>query len=161
MLKILKILFIKFTDSISITGVCFVKFYFDVLKLKTNNKFELIDITKRVEEIVEKSSIHNGLVLVYAPHATASIIVNENEAGLKEDIIDKVKEFTEPNSLKWKHNLIDSNAHAHIGSAFFGSERVFPLIDRRIIRGTWQNIFFLEMDGPRYNREVYVIVIGE
>lgn len=138
-----------------------VKIYTRVLEFSTTERLQLIDITRRVEEVVERSGVVNGIVLVYAPHATAAIIVNENESNLLSDIVRKVEEITEPGSSKWRHNLIDDNAHAHIGSALFGSERVFPLLNRRLIRGTWQNIFLLEMDGPRHSREVYVTVIGE
>jgi len=105
--------------------------------------------------------VKNGIVLVYAPHATVAIIVNEHESGLINDLLQKAKEFTEPGSSKWRHNAIDDNAHAHIGSAFFGSDRVLPVVNGRILRGTWQNIFLLEMDGPRATREVVVVVMGE
>ena len=122
--------------------------------------FQLVDITSMVESAVKKSNIRNGLVLIHAPHATASIIVNENESGLVEDIVEKVKEFTEPGSSKWRHNRIDDNAHAHIGSAITGSERIFPVINGEMVRGTWQNVFFVEMDGPRTLREVIVMILG-
>ena len=131
------------------------------LTLSTQNRFQLIDITSRVEEIVENSGVRNGIALVFAPHATAAIIANEHESGLIEDILNKVKEFTEPGSSKWRHNIIDDNAHAHIGSALFGAERVFPVVNGRLVRGTWQKILLLEMDGPRSRRRVYVVVMGE
>ncbi len=129
--------------------------------MSTTSKFQLLDITSAVESIVKKSGVRNGIVVIHASHATAGIVVNEHEHGLLEDIVEKVKEFTEPGSSKWRHNRIDDNAHAHIGSALFGSTRVFPVINNRVIRGTWQNIFFLEMDGPRSVREVVVLVMGE
>jgi len=135
--------------------------YIEEINVSTEKRFQLVDITSRVEEIVEKSGVKNGIALVFAPHATACIIANEHESGLIDDILSKVKEFTEPGSSKWKHNIIDDNAHAHIGSALFGSERVFPVVNGRLVRGTWQNIFLLEMDGPRRNRSVYVVVMGE
>ncbi len=131
------------------------------ITLSTQSRFQLIDITSEVESIVENSGVKNGIALVFAPHATAAIIANEHESGLINDIIDKVKEFTEPGSSKWRHNIIDDNAHAHIGSALFGAERVFPVVNGKLIRGTWQNIFLLEMDGPRSRRRVYVVVMGE
>lgn len=137
-----------------------VKVYYEIIKVKTSERFQLVDITRDVEFIVERSGIKNGILVVFAPHATASVIVNENEKGLIDDILAKVKEFTEPGSPKYKHNLIDDNAHAHIGSALFGSERVFPVINSRVVRGTWQNIFLLEMDGPRSERSVVVMVMG-
>jgi len=135
--------------------------FVETIRVRTTEKFQLIDITERVEEIVEKSGVKNGMVLVYAPHATASIVINEHEPGLISDLLQKAKEFTEPGSPKWRHNAIDDNAHAHIGSAFFGSERILPIANGRVIRGTWQNIFLLEMDGPRSTREVVVVVMGE
>ncbi len=131
------------------------------ITLSTQSRFQLIDITSEVESIVENSGVKNGIALVFAPHATAAIIANEHESGLINDIIDKVKEFTEPGSSKWRHNIIDDNAHAHIGSALFGAERVFPVVNGKLIRGTWQNIFLLEMDGPRSRRRIYVVVMGE
>lgn len=137
------------------------KIVHDVLKISSSEKFQLIDITRRVEESVEKSGVRNGIALVYVPHATACLVVNEHEEGLMGDILDKLKEFTEPNSTKWRHNIIDNNAHAHIASALFGSERVLPVMNGKLVRGTWQNIFLVELDGPRRVREVVVTVMGE
>ncbi|MET1160814.1 MAG: secondary thiamine-phosphate synthase enzyme YjbQ [Thermoprotei archaeon] len=137
------------------------KVYVREITVSTQKRFQLIDLTSKVEEIVESSGVKSGIALVFAPHATAAIIANEHESGLMEDIIEKVKEFTEPGSSKWRHNIIDDNAHAHIGSALFGAERVFPVVNGRLVRGVWQNIFLLEMDGPRSKRSIYVVVIGE
>ncbi|MCD6488571.1 MAG: YjbQ family protein [Desulfurococcales archaeon] len=136
------------------------KTYFHEITLSTDRRFQLIDITHEVEEAVRKSGIRNGLCLVFAPHATAAIVANEHESGLVEDILTKIREFVQP-ERRWRHNIIDDNAHAHIGSALFGSERIFPVRDGRLIRGTWQNIFLVEMDGPRHRRYVIVEVIGE
>ncbi len=136
------------------------KVYFHEIVLSTDKKFQLIDITHEVEEAVRKSGIKNGICMVFAPHATVAIIANEHESGLIEDILTKIKEFTQP-ERGWKHNIIDDNAHAHIGSALFGTDRVFPVMNGRLVRGTWQNIFLVEMDGPRMRRHVIVEVIGE
>jgi len=128
--------------------------------LKTRNRLELVDITHRVEEIVAESGVKNGLCLVFVPHATAAIIANEHEYGLIEDILKKVSEEF-PHNGKWKHNRIDDNASAHLASAFLGAERTFPVVNGRLVRGTWQNIFLLELDGPRPIRRIIVEVIGE
>jgi len=77
-----------------------------------------------------------------------------------EDILTKIKEFVEPDR-RWNHNLIDDNAHAHIGSAIIGADRVFPVRNGELIRGTWQNIFLVELDGPRRERKVIVEVLGD
>ncbi len=137
------------------------KVYYREIRISTHNRFELIDITHEVEQIVEESGIENGMCLVFAPHATAAIIANEHESGLISDILTKIKELTEPSSSKWRHNIIDDNAHAHIGSALIGADRVFPVINGRLVRGTWQNIFVVEMDGPRSLRHIIVMVMGE
>ncbi|MEM4788934.1 MAG: secondary thiamine-phosphate synthase enzyme YjbQ [Ignisphaera sp.] len=134
--------------------------YHEPINISTSKKFELIDITSKVEEIVQKSGIKNGICMVFVPHATAAIIANEHELGLINDIITFVKELTQV-SRDWKHNLIDDNAHAHIGSSIISPHRLFPVVNKRIVRGTWQNIFLLEMDGPRSSRTIYVTVIGE
>lgn len=136
------------------------KVYFEEIPISTTKRFELIDITEHVEETVRKSGIKNGICLVFAPHATAAIVANEHERGLMEDIITKIQEFVQP-ERNWKHNLIDDNAHAHLGGALFGADRVFPVKDGDLIRGTWQNIFLVEMDGPRSRRHVIVEVMGE
>ncbi len=137
------------------------KVYTREIVFSTEKQFQLVDITYEVEKIVEESGVKNGIALVFAPHATAAIIANEHESGLIEDIITKIKELTEPGSSKWKHNIIDDNAHAHLGSALIGADRVFPVINGRLVRGTWQNIFLVEMDGPRSRRHVIVTVVGE
>jgi secondary thiamine-phosphate synthase enzyme len=134
--------------------------YHEVINISTNKRFELIDITFKVEEIVKKSNIKNGICMVFAPHATVSIIANEHEPRLMDDIITFIKELTQV-SREWRHNLIDDNAHAHIGSAITSSHRLFPVVDGKLVRGTWQNIFLLEMDGPRSSRNIYVTVIGD
>lgn len=135
------------------------KVFFHEITFSTDKKFQLVDITHEVEEAVRKSGIRNGICLVYAPHATAAIVANEHETGLMEDILTKIREIVQP-ERSWRHNIIDDNAHAHIGSALFASERIFPVREGRLVRGTWQNIFFVEMDGPRRTRYVIVEVIG-
>ncbi len=135
------------------------KVHRETITLTTSKQFQLIDITKDVEEIVRKSNIKDGICIVFAPHATGAIIANENEMGLLDDIITFIKELIQPDR-GWKHNRIDDNAHAHIGSAIISSERIFPVVDGRLARGTWQNIFFVEMDGPRPYRSIIVMVLG-
>jgi len=136
------------------------KVHVETITLSTSSRFELIDITRKVEQIVEKSGVRNGICLVFAPHATAAIVANEHEAGLVQDILDAIKEHFPP-TKPWRHNVIDDNAHAHVASALIGADRVFPVVNGRLVRGTWQNIFLVEMDGPRSIRRVVVVVMGE
>jgi secondary thiamine-phosphate synthase enzyme len=134
--------------------------YFKELSFSTRRRRELIDITGQVEKIVYESGVRNGICLVYAPHATIAIVVNEHETGLMSDIITKIeRDF--PSGFGWLHDKIDDNADAHLASAFIGSSRIFPVANGKLIRGTWQNIFVLELDGPRSARRILVEVMGE
>ena len=128
------------------------------LTVKTSARLQVVDITRSVEDIVRESGIENGICLVHAPHATAAIVANEAEAGLLSDIIAKLEEDY-PRDRRWRHNLIDDNAAAHLASAFIGAGRAFPVKDGKLLRGTWQNVLLLELDGPR-TRRVVVAVVG-
>jgi secondary thiamine-phosphate synthase enzyme len=130
------------------------------LVLSTREKYQLVDLTERIEEIVSESQVAKGLCLVHASHATAAIICNEHESGLIHDILDKVKEIFPP-SAGYLHDRIDDNASGHIASALIGASRTFPIDNGRLVRGTWQNIFLLELDGPRTRRVVNIHIIGE
>ncbi len=101
-----------------------------------------------------------GICIIHVPHATASIIANEDESGLKQDIVRWI-ETNIPWNGEWKHNTIDDNAAAHIAASIFGNARVFPIREGRLVRGTWQEIFLLELDGPRYTRRIHVTIIGQ
>ena len=130
------------------------------ITLSTREKYQLVDLTETVEEIVSESQVAKGLCLVHASHATAAIICNEHESGLIHDLLRKVKEIFPP-SAGYLHDRIDDNASGHIASALIGASRTFPIENGRLVRGTWQNIFLLELDGPRSRRTVNVHIIGE
>lgn len=126
--------------------------------LKTNQQFELVDITAQVEAVVEKSEIKKGICLVFVPHATAALLVNENESGLKNDVLETLEQWFPRGD--YQHDRIDDNARAHLGSAFLGQSQIFPIEKGRLVRGTWQNIFLVELDGPRPQRRVVVEAVG-
>ncbi|RDD52910.1 MAG: YjbQ family protein [Candidatus Korarchaeota archaeon NZ13-K] len=131
--------------------------YSEVITLRTRSKIELVDITDLVEGAVSRSGIAEGICLVHLPHATAALIANESEPGLLRDIIRKLREeFVREG---WEHDRVDDNAHAHLASAFLGASRAFPVSSGRLLRGTWQNLLLVELDGPR-ERRVIVTVVG-
>jgi secondary thiamine-phosphate synthase enzyme len=130
------------------------------ITLSTKAKYELIDLTETIEEIVANSQVAKGLCLVHASHATVSIICNEHESGLIQDILRKVKEIFPPNA-GYMHDRIDDNASSHIASALLGASRTFPIEGGQLVRGTWQNIFLLELDGPRSRRTINIHIMGE
>lgn len=133
--------------------------FFQEFSVSTRKQMEIVNVTREVENIVASSGIREGLCIIHTPHATAALIVNEGEEGLIYDITKKIEKFF-PVTEEYRHNRVDTNAHAHLASAFLGSSRVFPVKNFRIVRGTWQNILLVELDGPR-NRRVVVTVLGE
>jgi secondary thiamine-phosphate synthase enzyme len=127
--------------------------------ISTRKQSEVVDITDMVLSAVRQSGVANGLLLVQLPHATATLVLNEGESGLKQDIIGKMEDLV-PKQKEYQHDLIDSNASAHLKSALFSSSQVLPIVDGRLVRGSWQNFLVIEGDGPR-TRRVVVFVMGE
>ncbi len=135
------------------------KVFFKELTVSTHKRREVVDITRLVEEAVAESGIENGICLIHAPHATAAIVLNEAEPGLMKDLEDCIEKLI-PWDGGWRHNMIDDNAAAHLASAMIGAERILPVRNGRLVRGTWQNVLLVELDGPRVRR-VVVEVMGE
>lgn len=127
----------------------------ETIDLETTRGVELIDITGRVKESL--GGIISGVCIVFTPHTTTGIIVNENEDGLKGDILDLLNEIV-PIRRGYRHDRIDDNAHAHLKSLLLGPSVAIPVENGELILGTWQRIFFVELDGPR-RRKVYVKMI--
>ncbi len=127
--------------------------------VQTREKVELINITGRVKEVVEKSDIREGIVLVYTPHTTAGLLVNEPETGLVKDLKELLLMLI-PWGKDYAHNRVDNNAPSHLVASILGPSLAFSLSSRRISLGTWQAIFFVELDGPR-SRRVEVKIVGE
>jgi secondary thiamine-phosphate synthase enzyme len=127
-------------------------------RVQTKSRFDVIKVTEVVEEAVRESGIREGFALVFVPHATAAVILNEYEPRIVEDYITWIRRVTPPGG-GWRHDEIDSNAHAHLASAFIGQSRVLPVSEGFLVRGTWQEVLLLEFDGPR-SRTLVVEVVG-
>jgi secondary thiamine-phosphate synthase enzyme len=129
-----------------------------VFDIKTDKRIEIKDITHGIHLIVKQSHYNNGIVNVYSRHSTSGIVINENEAGLIKDFKAALEGLI-PVEGNYNHNCIDNNADSHIRSFFIGSSETVPLYKGKLDLGTWQSIFFVELDGPR-NRKITVTVIG-
>lgn len=127
------------------------------IKVKTNTRFESIDITRYVEEAVKE--IKDGIAFIFVKHTTCSIIVNEAESGLMRDYLNWAKKLVPPEG-EFEHNIIDNNGHAHVLASIIGNSRMLPIKDGKLDLGTWQRVILLEFDGPR-TRTVNVKVMGE
>jgi len=132
-------------------------YYKKEFDISTQKRYQLVDVTGNVEEIVGKSGLKGGQVLVFVPHSTAAVLLTENEEGLKQDFLDVFKKLV--SGFDFRHNHIDNNADSHILSGLVGQAKILPVEDGRIIRGTWQQIFLAEFDGPKTRRMV-IDVIG-
>ncbi|MGC9345685.1 MAG: secondary thiamine-phosphate synthase enzyme YjbQ [Candidatus Bathyarchaeales archaeon] len=135
------------------------RIFFEDVRVSTKNRTEVIDVTADVEEVMRRSGVINGICIVHTVHSTTAIIVNEHESGLMKDIVKKVqRDF--PKGVGWLHDRVDDNADAHLASSYIGPTRIFPVREGGLVKGPWQNIFLLELDGPR-TRKIMVEIIGE
>ncbi len=128
------------------------------MDIQTTTRTELIDITDRVRAIVKESGIKDGICFISTRHTTSGIIINENERGLRSDILDMLESLV-PENKSYAHNSIDNNADAHLRAVLLGNSVTIPIEDWHLVLGTWQSIFFVELDGPR-NRSVTIKIIG-
>ncbi|AKB60898.1 secondary thiamine-phosphate synthase enzyme [Methanosarcina mazei SarPi] len=117
----------------------------------------MIDITSEVKEEVRISGVREGVCIISTRHTTAGVIVNENENGLREDILNMLERLV-PQGAGYRHDRIDNNADSHLKAILLGSSEALPIVKGELELGTWQSIFFAEMDGPR-NRAVNLTIL--
>jgi len=130
----------------------------ETLDVRTNDFNELVDITSLVHRVVAESGVAEGYVLVYCPHTTGAITINENaDPDVKRDVLAKLADVI-PRHGDYRHG--EGNSDAHIKSILTGPSETIPITGGRMALGTWQGIFFCEYDGPR-SRRVHVTVTGE
>src|SRR3989344_4307914 len=129
------------------------------LWFETQKRIEFVNITDKIEAAVKKSGIKEGLVLVNAMHITASVFINDEESGLKQDYVEWLHKLVDVKK-DYKHNLTgEDNAYAHIMRTIMGREVVVAITNGKLDFGPWEQIFYLELDGQRKKR-VMVKVIG-
>lgn len=134
------------------------------LKVDSSSNFQIIDITNNIASILDELNKENvmdkGIVNIFTLHSTSAIRVNENEKGLLNDFERILKDIVKEND-NYMHDFIDNNAASHIRSFLLGSSETVPIVDGRLDLGTWQSIFFIELDGPRRERTIDLTFIGE
>jgi len=124
----------------------------EIITIKTSKRCEFVDITNEIAELViDKSNIKS--VLLYVPHTTAAVTINENaDPTVVEDILNHLEKMI-PASSYFKH--MEGNSDAHIKSSLIGPSILIPVENGKMALGTWQGIYFAEFDGPR-TRKLYV-----
>ncbi|NPB07399.1 MAG: YjbQ family protein [Aquificae bacterium] len=131
----------------------------EVIRVRTTKHTSIVNITSSVREVVRKSGVKEGLCVVYTPHTTACVFINEGaDPDVVKDIVYALERLVPWNDPSYAH--AEGNSAAHIRSAVIGNSRVIPVVDGELTLGTWESIFLADFDGPR-ERKVIVMVLGE
>ena len=132
----------------------------EYLWFNTKKNREYVNITRQVEEVLNKSGIKDGMILVSAMHITAGVYVNDAESGLIQDIDEWLDKLAPVNPHYKHHQTGEDNGEAHLKSLIIHHEIIVPVTDGRLDFGPWQQIYYAEFDGQRRKR-VIVKVMGE
>jgi len=126
------------------------------IRLRTTAKRQMIDLTARVSDIVAETGMDEGLCNVYVTHATAAIVVNENDdPNVCVDVLDLLDRLI-PAGV-WRHDKVDGNAASHIQATILGPSETIPVRGGKLLLGTWQAVMLVELDGPRDRRVVVTV----
>ena len=129
-----------------------------ILSVKTRERTQLVDITAQLSKIVANAKVAQGLCMLYVPHTTAAVTINESaDPSVKEDILMIINRIV-PWQAEYRH--LEGNSPAHIKSTLVGASELIAIENQRLVLGTWQGIFFCEFDGPR-NRKVHVRIMEQ
>ncbi|NOY54235.1 MAG: YjbQ family protein [Deltaproteobacteria bacterium] len=126
--------------------------------IRSRSRVEMIDVTTEIQKVVDRSGIRDGICVIFVPHTTAALTINENaDPDVRKDIVAHLSEMI-PRRHSFRH--AEGNSDAHIKAGLTGSSETLLVEEGKLDFGTWQSIFFCEFDGPR-NRRCLVKVIGE
>jgi secondary thiamine-phosphate synthase enzyme len=129
----------------------------EIIRISTNKRNGLYDITSRVESVVAKSGITTGIVNVYVQGATAGIMIQENwDESVQADVVNFLSKLI-PEGV-WLHDKQDGNGDAHVKAGLVGPGESIPILEGKMGLSTWQNIFLCEFDGPRNERRIVVTI---
>lgn len=133
---------------------------YTTIKIQTDSKQGLYDITEEVKEIVRISGVTTGLASIFARGSTAAIMIQENwDNSVQKDVISLLNKLI-PEGV-WEHDKQDNNGDSHLKAGIVGPSESIPISGASMVLSTWQNIFFCEFDGPRREREIAVLITGE
>jgi len=129
-----------------------------IIQVSTQKHNVLVDITREVQKVVEKSNVKTGIVNVYVQGATAGIMIQENwDDSVQNDVITLFKKIV-PFGI-WEHDAQDSNGDSHLKAGIVGPGESIPIINGEMGLSTWQNIFLCEFDGPRNIRNIVITLL--
>lgn len=133
----------------------------EYLWINTPERYQMVNITDKVQELVDKSGVQEGLCLVNPMHITASVFINDHESGLLSDWFEWLEKLAPHAPIsQYKHNLTgEDNADAHLKRTIMGRETTVAITGGKLDLGTWEQIFYGEFDGQR-NKRILVKIIG-
>ncbi len=124
-----------------------------IITVKTGSRTEFVDITADIQKALSAADVQNGLCMVYVPHTTAAVTINESaDPSVKKDIL-MILNRVVPWQAEYRH--LEGNSPAHVKSTIVGASELVMVENGRLLLGTWQGIFFCEFDGPR-TRKVHL-----
>ena len=128
------------------------------LQVKSHRQVEMIDISAEVCKIIREAPIEDGLAVVFTPHTTAAITINENaDPDVCRDLVMAINKIV---PMQDGYHHLEGNSAAHLKSSLFGASETLIVNKGEVVLGTWQGIYFCEFDGPR-QRQVQIQVIGQ
>lgn len=128
------------------------------ISVKTTKRTQMIDITDNIQQIVSTSKINQGYVLLFVPHTTAAVTINEGaDPDVQTDLLSILSHLI-PQLDTYKHS--EGNSDAHMKASLIGASEIILIENAQLVLGTWQHVFFFEGDGPR-NRDLYIKIIDE
>ena len=129
------------------------------LNYRSRQRTQIFDLTADVARLVAGAGIAEGLCSVYVPHATAAVVINENDdPNLCDDLLDALDRLIPQG--QWRHDRVDGNGAAHLKAAMLGPSETVPIRDGRLQLGTWQAIMLVDLDGPRQRRVLVTVIAG-
>jgi secondary thiamine-phosphate synthase enzyme len=136
--------------------------YHNELIIHTQKEGEIIDLTEKVEKLVHKSQIHEGLACIFVPGSTGAVTTMEYEPGLLKDIPRALERFA-PKNIPYDHHETwqDDNGRSHVLASILGPSLTVPVHDGHLVHGTWQQLVFIELDTQPRIRKLVVHIIGE
>ncbi len=128
----------------------------EILRIRTTKRTSIVNITPYIREILKRSGVREGLCLVYVPHTTASVFINEGaDPDVLKDIVYTLEKLIPWEDPSYEH--AEGNSAAHIKSAIIGNSRIVPISEGNLLLGTWESVFLAEFDGPRERKVVVKI----
>lgn len=126
--------------------------------VKTASRSQMIDVTDRVQRVATSAQVQDGMAIVFVPHTTAAITINENaDPDVKADMLKKLETLVPKHEPYYQHN--EGNSDSHLKTSLVGNSLLVLIENGRLVLGTWQGIYFCEFDGPR-TREMQVKILG-